>query len=106
MMKVNNLLEQLPKDLSSEVIESILTSDMVRIERIVSLGHSSPELGWYDQEQHEWVMVLTGYGVLDFEEGGTIHLKAGDVINIPAHTRHKVLATALNKPTVWLAVFY
>ncbi|GAL13921.1 uncharacterized conserved protein [Vibrio astriarenae] len=105
-MKVNNLLEQLPTDLSLEVIENIVTSDKVRIERIVSLGHTSPELGWYDQEQHEWVMVLSGHGVLDFEEGGTVHLKAGDAINIPAHTRHKVLATALDEPTVWLAVFY
>jgi hypothetical protein len=30
----------------------------VRIERIISHGHASPADFWYDQPQHEWVIVL------------------------------------------------
>jgi len=33
-------------------------------------------------------------------------IKSGDFVNIPAHTKHRVEWTALDEPTVWLAVFY
>ena len=32
----------------------------IRIERIVSRGHTSPPDFWYDQPQAEWVIVLAG----------------------------------------------
>jgi len=59
---MNNLFSSLPESLDDEVFEPILEADHVRIERIVSKGHSSPAEGWYDQEEHEWVVVLEGAG--------------------------------------------
>ena len=50
-----NLFEDLPSDLSKEVIEILAQSKNIRIERIVSFGQSSPDGFWYDQEQAEWV---------------------------------------------------
>ena len=78
----------------------------LRIERIISLGHASPEGFWYDQDQHEWVMVVQGEAVLAVEGQPDRHLKAGDYLTIPAHTRHRVVSTASTQVTIWLAVFY
>ena len=68
-MNPTNILDSLPKDLSLEVFEDVVRSSTVRIERIVSKGHSSPDTGWYDQEENEWVMVVEGRASLEFEDG-------------------------------------
>lgn len=103
---MKNLFASLPEDLSEEVFEDLVHSDSVRIERIVSQGHRSPESGWYDQDESEWVIVLQGAARLLFEGGREESLGAGDFINIPAHTRHRVSWTDPASPTIWLAVFY
>lgn len=46
----------------------------MRIERIISHGHASPEGFWYDQGQSEWVVVLKGAARLQFEDG-TVEMK-------------------------------
>ncbi|ACY17736.1 cupin domain-containing protein [Haliangium ochraceum] len=101
-----NLLAALPADLGSEVFEDLIRSDGVRIERIVSRGHATPEGEWYDQDQHEWVMVMSGEGVIGFADGATVTLGPGDYLHLPAHCKHRVVATAGDRETVWLAVFY
>lgn len=101
-----NLFSPLPGDLCEEHFEQLAGSGGVRIERIVSLGHASPEEGWYDQEEQEWVVLLDGSATLLFEEGGEVGLRPGDYLAIPAHCRHKVLRTDPDRPTVWLAVFW
>lgn len=105
-MSSANILDSLPTDLTYEYFEDIIRSSSVRIERIVSRGHTSPETGWYDQEENEWVMVIRGRAILEFENGARHDLAAGDYINIPAHARHKVAWTDPDELTVWLAVFY
>lgn len=105
-MNHTNIFASLPQNLGTEVFEDIAHSQSVRIERILSKGHSSPETGWYDQDEHEWVMVLEGGASLEFEDGTRCDLSAGDYVNIPAHTKHKVAWTDPDKVTVWLAVFY
>ncbi len=83
-----------------------MRSPTVRIERIVSKGQTSPDSGWYDQEEHEWVMVMKGQATIAFENGTSVTLAQGDYLNIPAHCKHKVSWTDPNRATVWLAVFY
>lgn len=91
----------------SELFEDLAGSAKVRIERIVSDGHASPEGFWYDQEESEWVMVLQGRAGLRFEaEESLLELGPGDWVDIPAHVRHRVEWTDLKERTVWLAVFY
>jgi cupin 2 domain-containing protein len=102
-----NLLSPLPSKLPVEVVETVIKSEHVRIERIVSTGHASPVGLWYDQEEVEWVVVLKGAAKLLFEgDAQPIHLKPGDHVTIPAHRKHRVEWTAPEEPTVWLAVFY
>ena len=102
----DNLLADLRSDISEELVDILVQSTNVRIERIVSTGHRSPETFWYDQREHEWVIVLQGEGRLVFENSKSLHLKPGDHVLIPAHRKHRVEWTAPNEPTIWLAVFY
>lgn len=105
-MDSGNIFDHLPSDLKEEVFEQLLESDAVRIERIISKGHSSPEQGWYDQPQNEWVLVLQGAAVISFEGGLEEEMRPGSYLNIPAHRKHRVKWTAPDTETIWLALFY
>ena len=102
---VKNLFAELPPYLTKELVQTLLTAADVRIERIISHGHASPEGFWYDQSQHEWVVVLQGAARLRFEDG-LVEMRPGDFLNIPAHRRHRVEWTTPDGPTIWLAVWY
>ena len=95
----------LPRAVEEQVTE-LLRRGPVRIERIVSHGHASAPGFWYDQAEHEWVLVVRGAARLEYESGETLPLKAGDSVEIPAHQRHRVAWTDPDRETVWLAVFW
>ena len=103
---MKNLFTIIPADNAGEVFEQILNAGVVRIERIISRGHTSPASGWYDQDEDEWVLVLQGSGKILFEDGHEFLLCPGDYLDIPAHQKHKVTWTDLVGDTIWLAVFY
>ncbi|WP_341503934.1 cupin domain-containing protein [Gallaecimonas sp. GXIMD4217] len=103
---MKNLFSALPTQLDEERFDELLKADHIRIERILSHGHSSPAEGWYDQDEHEWVLVLAGAGELEFEDGRRVRLERGDHLDIPAHSRHRVSWTEPDQTTIWLAVFY
>jgi len=77
----------------------------VKIERIVSRGRAAPVGGWYDQDRDEWVVLVQGEAVLEYEDGDTLRLGAGDHVLIPAHRRHRVNYTSRTPPCIWVAVF-
>jgi cupin 2 domain-containing protein len=101
-----NLLHPLPAPQANENTAILARGDGMRIERIVSHGHCSPAGFWYEQEENEWVSVLSGAARLRFADGRTLDMKPGDQVDIPAGQRHRVEWTASDVPTVWLAVFY
>lgn len=104
---MKSLLQDLPSDLSHEFMEVLAESEHVRIERIVSHGHCSPEGHWYDQPSAEWVTVVKGAARLLFEgDPSPIEMRAGDYLLIPARKRHQVQWTTSLEPTVWLAIFF
>ena len=100
-----NLFDDLPRDIPSELVQTLIQTAEVRIERIISHGQASPEGFWYDQAEHEWVIVLNGAARLQFEDN-VISLNPGDYVNIPAGKKHRVEWTTPDEQTVWLAVFY
>src|SRR5689334_19170032 len=106
MADVENILAEIPARLPDEFVQTILRSPSVRIERIVSRGHASPEGFWFDQEESEFVVLISGAARLRFEGEEPFEMAAGDYINIPARRRHRVEWTTPDEPTVWLAVFY
>lgn len=102
----NNIFQNIPNHLEDEFFEELISKNGVKIERIVSFGHTTKEFEWYDQSTDEWVILLCGEAVLSFLNEGDIRLKAGDYINIPAHKKHRVSWTKENEKSVWLAVHY
>lgn len=78
---MSNLFFHIPSNLPAELIETLIQSDGVRVERIVSHGHASLEGFWYDQDEHEWVTVLQGSARLQLEDR-TIELVPGDYIRV------------------------
>ncbi len=105
-MNKSNIFSAIPDDLPQELFDVLAENQSVKIERIVSRGHASPDSGWYDQGSDEWVIVLKGEAVVAFEEGDEQRLVVGDYLNIPAHVKHKVSWTDPDRETVWLAVHY
>ncbi len=101
-----NLFSDIPDNIPEEIFEDILSTENIRIERILSHGQSSPKEGWYDQAENEWVIVLKGQGVLEFENGEIVTLSEGNFRNIKAGEKHRVVSTSPEEVTVWLAIFY
>jgi cupin 2 domain-containing protein len=88
-------------------VDILASGSRSRIERIVSRGHASPPGFWYDQDENEWVAVLQGQARIAFEgQAPPIDLGPGDHLLIKAHQRHRVLSTAPDRDTIWLAVFF
>jgi cupin 2 domain-containing protein len=100
-----NLFADVPAGFPDEVVTTLLGAANVRIERIVSHGQRSPDGFWYDQAQHEWVVVLKGSARLQFEDR-VVEMKVGDYIFVPAHAKHRVEWTTPDEPTIWLAVHF
>ena len=102
-----NFFSQVPRVLPEEVIEVVLRTGAFRLERIISTGQATPAGEWYDQDSHEWVLLLTGGARLRFEnEPQMIIMKPGDYVHIPAHRRHRVEWTDPGQPSFWLALHY
>ncbi len=102
-----NLFAPLPDASKAEVVETLLAHPGIRIERIISLGQASPPGFWYDQEEGEWVLLLSGAARLRFaDESEARQLAPGDCVNIAPHRRHRVDWTNPTAPTIWLVVFY
>jgi cupin 2 domain-containing protein len=100
--EIFNLFANLPVTSDSEDFQVLLETDLVRIERIVSDGQRSEPDFWYDQPHDEWVMLLRGEAVLEFEGGEMRELHLGDSLNIPANCPHRVAWTGPR--TMWLAI--
>ncbi len=104
---MKNIFSDVPYNLPNELIEIIAENNDIRIERIVSRGHTSPPGFWYDQDKNEFVLLVSGEALLKFEEKAEcIRMQAGDYIIITAHVRHRVEWIAPNRDIVWLAVHY
>ena len=105
-MSEDNIFASIPEKLDDEFFELLLQNEKVKIERIVSKGHTSPATGWHDQQRNEWVLLLKGAAIIVFEDGGELNLGEGDYVNITAHTKHNVKWTDPETETVWLAIHY
>jgi cupin 2 domain-containing protein len=103
---ISNLLSGIPAHSTDEQFTALLERPGVRIERIVSWGHATPDDVPYDQPGDEWVMLVEGAARLWIEGHNEIALAPGDHLLIPAHRRHRVTWTAPNEPTIWLAVHF
>ncbi len=103
---VGNIFDSIPDAFENEIVDCLVQSKQLKIERIVSKGHTSPASGWYNQQLDEWVIVIQGEAVIAFDNGSEVMLKAGDHLSIPAFTKHRVKWTDPMQDTVWIAVHH
>ncbi len=66
-MQLNNIFSDIPEDIPDEIFETMISSEKILIERIISRGQVSAEGFWYDQEKNEWVILLKGSARIRFE---------------------------------------
>ncbi len=102
--EVRNLLTPSGPQDGGETFEELLSGGSFRLERIQSQGEVSPAGFWYDQPGEECVLLARGEARLDFGGSGTIQLRAGDFLRIPAHCRHRV--DAVSHDAIWLALHF
>ncbi len=101
-IRVDNLFANLPELSESEQSLILFENRSIKIQRIVSESYNSPAGFWYDQDEDEWVIVLRGEAILEFEGGELVRMKDGDHVTITRHVRHRVQQT--DPKTIWLAV--
>jgi len=102
-MEKANLFDGIPADLPAELETLLAQGRAFHLKRIVSRGQSTD---WYDQSEDEWVLLVTGAAHLEFEDGASMTLGAGDYILIPAHRKHRVAWTDPERESVWLAIYF
>jgi cupin 2 domain-containing protein len=102
----DNIFENIPAIIPEELFENLIDRETLKIERIVSHGHTTPAGQWYDQSWDEWVLLLQGEAILGYEDDSTVKLQVGDYVFIPALTRHRVEWTRPGFDTVWLAITF
>jgi cupin 2 domain-containing protein len=105
MIEKYNIFEKIKIDKKDEQFFEIFKNDKIKIEKIVSNGQKSPKDFWYEQDKSEYILLLSGFAILEFEDF-EIELKKGDCLNIDAFLKHRVKFTSLDEPTIWFAVFY
>lgn len=101
MTNIFNLPSPLP---NKELFESLISTDNISIERIISTGQTTPQGEWYDQDLDEWVILLQGFASLTYADGAATNLTPGDYLLIPAHRKHRVEYTSSEPPCIWLAI--
>ncbi|MCX7879642.1 MAG: cupin domain-containing protein [Ignavibacteria bacterium] len=90
-----------------EHFEELHSTNHLKIERIISKGHHSPDNYWYDQDFFEWVILLKGKAVLTLKNPNeSIELSEGDYILIEPNRPHRVESTEPEKETFWLTISF
>jgi cupin 2 domain-containing protein len=105
-MRHGDLMADIPVELPDELFTPLIAGRGLRVERIVSRGHASPPGFWYDQDEDELVLLVSGEARLLLEGEPERSLRPGQWLDIPAHHRHRVTFTAPDRDTIWLAIFY
>jgi len=82
-----NIFNLPPLPLPEELTTVLAENGNVRIVRIISTGQTSD---WYDQAETEFVVLLEGSAVIEYENGKTVALSKGDTLLIKPHERHRV----------------
>ena len=94
-----NIFKLPPLPLMEEVTTIITENKNIRIERIISTGQTS---GWYDQDETEFVVLLEGNAVIEYENNVSVTMSKGDTLLIAPHERHRVSYTSSEPPCIWL----
>ena len=99
-MQPDNFLNNLVFDETDEVVTTHFETETFWVERITSSGQTSD---WYEQDEDEWVMLLSGEAELELADGTIIALTPYSTFWFPKYMRHRVAKTS--KECIWLCIF-
>lgn len=105
--RMPNLLQDIPAELPEEWSETLIEHRGLRVERIVSRGHTTPDGTWLCQARDEWVLLVQGAAELEYKAPDErTRLSPGDWLFIPAGRVHRVSWTIPGQDTIWLALHW
>ncbi len=84
-----------------EIFSNLLSYKNVKINKIISPPNFVSDE--FIQDEDEWVILLQGSGILEINHKTTNLVKDSHIF-IPAKTPHKIISTAANIETIWLAI--
>ena len=87
---------------NKEIVEILKENENVQIEKIISTGQTTD---WMKQEQEEFVMLIQGEAIIEYENKKQ-ELRAGDTVIIKKNEKHRVAYTSENPCCIWICVFY
>ncbi len=99
-----NIFEKPEVGGEQEVFEDLVKTDDFLVERIYTAKAFKQPGKWYYQEKDEWVLLLQGNAVLEFEEEKNVRLDKGDYIFIQAHKKHRIRQSSEKSNCIWLAI--
>lgn len=97
---------KLQEKISKEIFEEIANGSSFRMERIISPHMPNGASKWYEQEEHELVILLQGVAKIEYENSDIITLKQGDYITIKPMNKHRVYYTSKEPLAIWLTIHY
>ena len=107
MRKKQNLFREISNQIPEEIFETLIETQGLKLERIVSLGQVTSSGEWLSQDKNEWVILLKGRAKFLFEDDViAMEMGPGDYVHIPADCKHRVEWTDPEQKTVWLALHY
>lgn len=105
--RLDNLLAHPVPAAGAEAVLDLQRGEGWRLQLIHSCDHSSPDGFWYDQDEHEWLLVLRGSARLRLREPEEeCDLSVGDVLVLSPHRPHRVDRTDPSPGTLWLTLFW
>ena len=106
-LHVSNVFgEQLPPD-GHEHTHVLKETPTWRLELILSCNASTEDEEWYDQTEHEWILLLRGSATLELQKPNEfLHLNLGDYLYLAPHRLHRVQRTDSSPGMIWLALFW
>jgi cupin 2 domain-containing protein len=102
---IDNFTYEKPSGLIGERNVMLFENDKIKIEKIISEGFKSKKDFWYDQSESEYIYILQGIGILQFENKKKLKIKKSGSFLIEPHIKHRIYKTSKKPPCVWLCMF-
>jgi len=93
-------IENLP-NIDNELFTTLLSKKNITIKKIISNTLKTPQT--FQSDKNEFVVLLKGCAKIEINSE-IKKLKSGDILFIPANTKHTLLKT--KKIAIWLAIYF
>lgn len=89
---------------SSLLVESLLESNIIKVQRVVAQGQASNPGVYCPQPDNDFLIMLKGQMDLDYEQSSKVSLRPEDFIVTTEGQTNRIDSTSRNEDSVWLKV--